>query len=603
MPSEIKSRSELNPADQWNLGALYASPDAWESEMIAAQNLGESIVRYAGHLADSPEALAQALTDWFAAIRQVEKLYVYAHLVHDQDLGNAVGQTKFDRAQSFFIQLDAAGSFIAPEILAIEEETVRGWLVNPSLVPYRFWLEDLLRGKPHTLSASEERLLSMVSEPLAALHQVYSVLKNVDITARLPRVAGESGEPEQLSHAAFIRMQESHDRSLRKAAFEAYYVEWQGNCQTALAALDGAIKANIFEAQARNFDNALASALFPDNVSSAVYDALIEAVHGALPAFYDYVALRKRLLGLDEMHMYDNYVPVVSEVSAEYTYDEAVEIICEALAPLGEDYVRIAREGMTTGWVDRYENKGKRSGAYSSGCYDSLPYILMNFTGTLDSVFTLAHELGHSMHSYLSNANQPYHLADYRILVAEVASTTNESLLTHYLLNKETDLRRRAYLVDRYLDSFRATLFRQTMFAEFEKMLYEMIEGGEPLTVDALNERYLALVKLYFGDSVAFDEEDKPISWEWARVDHFFYDFYVYKYATGMASAVDIAQRILDKEPGALENYMVFLSGGGSDYPLNLLKGAGVDLETPEPVANALREFGQFVQELDRLLS
>jgi oligoendopeptidase F len=366
--------------------------------------------------------------------------------------------------------------------------------------------------------------------------------------------------------------------------------------------MDGGVKSHVFHARARKFESALEASLFNDSVEVAVYDALIEAVHGALPAFYRYMDLRRRLLGLERLHLYDVYVPAVPEVDLAYTYDKAVALVAKGIAPLGQEYVQVARQGMTGGWVDRYENVGKRSGAYSSGCYDTMPYILLNFTGTLDSVFTLAHELGHSMHTYLSNQSQPYHLADYRILVAEVASTTNEALLNHHLLQTLDDPKVRAYLIDRYLDGFRGTLFRQTMFAEFEKMIHGMVEQGQPLTADGLDARYYELVKLYYGDSVAFDDEDAPIAYEWARIDHFFYNFYVYKYATGMASAVAIAQSILEGQEGALERYLTFLRAGGSDYPLNILRRAGVDLTTPEPVSAALAEFERLVDELEGLV-
>jgi oligoendopeptidase F len=475
-------------------------------------------------------------------------------------------------------------------------------MAAPELATYRVWLEDVLRGKPHVLTPAEERLISMAYEPLSAISRVYSVLKNVDLAARLPEVADEAGEAQKLTHGLFIKFLEGRDRAVRKAAFDQYYAEFKGNRQTIAAALDGEVKAHIFSARVRHFDSALEASLFDDNVEPAVYDALIEAVHGALPAFYRYLALRKRRLGLEQMHMYDVYVPVVETVDLQYTYDEAVANVLAAVAPLGEEYVAVTREGLLGGWVDRYENVGKRSGAYSSGSYDSQPFILMNYTGTLDSMFTLAHELGHSMHSWNSNHSQPYHLADYRILVAEVASTTNESLLNDYLLKVTEDRAVRAYLIDRYLDSFRATLFRQTMFAEFEKIIHAQVEAGEPLTVESLDGTYYDLVKLYFGDAVAFDDEDAPIAWEWARIDHFFYDFYVYKYATGMSSAIALAEGIVEGREGALERYLAFLRGGSSRYPLDLLRAAGVDLATPEPVRAALAEFERLVGELETLL-
>lgn len=601
MATELKRRAEVAPEDAWNLAAMYATEADWEADYAAGQALPERVGAYAGRLAESAETLAEALAAWFEANRLLEKVYVYAHLANDQDLGDSHHQSMFERARSLYIRLISAGAYLAPEILAIPDEQMAKWLESEPVGQYRVWLEDILRGKPHTLSASEERLMAMVSEPLAAIQKVYSVLKNVDLAARLPVVKATAGEERRLTHASFIELQENPDRDVRRAAFQAYYREFAGNRTTIAAALDGQVKAHVFEARARNHPSALAAALFEDNVDVAVYDALITAVHDALPAFYRYVALRKRLLGVDALHMYDAYVSVVPEVALHYGYEEGVDIVTQGLAPLGDEYVSTARQGLLGGWVDRYENAGKRSGAYSSGCYDSMPYILLNYTGTLDAVFTTAHELGHSMHSLMSNRAQPYHLADYRILVAEVASTTNESLLNHHLLATTDDRATRAYLIDRYLDSFRATLFRQTMFAEFEKAIHDQVEGGQPLTTEWLDATYLALVKRYFGDAVAFDEEDAPIALEWSRVDHFFYNFYVYKYATGMASAIAIASAILQGREGAVERYLRFLQTGSSKYPLELLRDAGVDLTTPEPVAAALAEFERLVTELEAL--
>jgi len=602
MPEQL-TREQVPPEAKWRLEALYPSDTAWEKDYQAVCQLPKRVAQYQGRLAESPTVLAEALRTWFDAQRKMEKVWTYAHLRSDEDLGNSFYQNMMERARSAYIQLAASGAYLAPEILSIDSETIARWLEDEALAPYRIWLEDLLRARPHTLSSAEEKLLSMASEPLATIHRVFSVLKNVDLAARLPQIRDEKGEKVQLSHASFIKLQESRDRSVRREAFQAYYEEFRGNRHTIATALDGIVKTHVFEARVRHFPSALEAALFDDNVAPQVYDALIETVHEAFPTFYRYMELRKRLLGLDKLHMYDIYVPTVPQVEMHYTYEEAVEIVCQALAPLGEEYVETLRQGLLHGWVDRYENVGKRSGAYSSGCYDSWPYILINFTGTLDSVFTLAHEGGHSMHSWYSNRHQPYHLADYRILVAEVASTTNESLLTHYLLSTTQNKAMRAYLIDRYLDSFRATLFRQTMFAEFEKLIHDWVEKGQPLTVDALDEAYYALVQKYFGPSIAFDDEDSPIAWEWARIDHFFYNFYVYKYATGMSAAVALAQAILNEGQPALERYLTFLKSGRSKYPLDLLRDAGVDLATPAPVHSALAEFARLVDELESLQS
>ena len=603
MPDELRRREDVPQDDKWRMQALYSDDSTWEADYDSAQQLPERVASYRGRLCESAILLADALSTCFDANRNMNRIWVYAHLRSDEDLGNSHYQNLMERARSAYVRLSTAGSYLAPEILAIDEAEISQWLVEEALAPYRTWLDDLLRSRPHVLSPAEERLMSMVSEPLASIERVFSVLKNVDLAARLPTIVAEGGKRRQLTHALFIDLLESREEAVRKAAFDAYYAEYGGNRHTIAVALDGMVKTHVFEARARNFPTALGAALFDDNVDVSVYDALISAVHDALPAFYRYIDLRRRLLGADRLHMYDVYVPVVPAVDLRYTYYQAVELVCRAMQPLGPDYVDTAHQGLLDSWVDRYENVGKRSGAYSSGCYDSMPYILLNFTGSLDSVFTLAHELGHSMHSWHSNANQPYHLAGYRILVAEVASTTNEALLNHYLLSVTKDNAARAYLIDRYLDSFRATLFRQTMFAEFEKMIHVQVEAGDPLTADSLDASYYDLVRRYFGESVAFDEQDEPIAWEWSRIDHFFYNFYVYKYATGMSAAVAIATAILGEGKPALDRYLALLKSGRSKYPLDLLRDAGVDLRTPEPVKAALAEFERLLEELEQLMA
>ncbi|MFP3895769.1 MAG: oligoendopeptidase F [Anaerolineales bacterium] len=602
MSKETLERDQVQQEDKWRLEALYAHEAEWERDFEAAQEMPEEVAAYSDRL-DSADMLAEALQTWFAANRQIERLWVYAHLRSDEDLSNSHHEQMRERAHSLYTDLDTAGSYLAPEILSLDEQTVWQWLQEDILAPYRVWLQDVLRYRPYTLSRDQERLLSMAGEPLAAFGKIFSVLKNVDLAARLPQIENEEGKERQLTHASFLNLLRSKDRTVRKAAYDKYYAEYRGNRQTISATLDGMIKTHIFEARVRGFSSALEAALFEDNVTTSVYNTLISAVHDALPVFYRYMALRKRLLGLDHMHMYDIYVPAVPRVTAHYEYGEAADLICKAVEPLGAGYVKTLRQGiLSERWVDRYENVGKRSGAYSSGSYDSMPYILMNYTGDLDSVFTLAHEAGHSMHSWYSNRNQPYPLADYRIFVAEVASTVNESLLTHHLLSTTADDAIRAYLIDRYLDSFRGTLFRQTMFAEFEKTIHAQSEEGQPLTADGLDETYYDLVKHYFGDSMAFDEEDASIAWEWSRIDHFFYNFYVYKYATGMSAAIAIAYRILKEEEGALDDYIAFLKSGRSKYPLELLKDAGVDLTTPKPVEDALAEFEDQLKTLETLV-
>jgi oligoendopeptidase F len=597
-----RRREDIPVGDRWNVAAVFESDQAWEAALEAAKRLPEQVAEYAGRLGESETMLAEALQAYFGADREMEKVWVYANMRSDEDLGNSQCQQMMERARSAYVALSAAGSYIAPEVLTIEDERIRAWLASGPVSTYCVWLEELLRAKPHTLSPAEERLLAMVAEPLSVFERIFGVLKNVDLAARLPATPDERSVEEQLTHASFITKLENQDRDVRRKAFEGYYGEFRGNRNTIVATVDGAVKTHVFTARVRNFGSAIEAALFDDHVDVAVYDALIAAMHEALPVFYRYMELRRRLLSVDRLHLYDVYVPAVPEVTLNYTFDEAVEIVCRAMAPLGEEYVATMRAGIESGWVDRYENAGKQSGAYSTGGYDTAPYILLNFTGTLDAMFTLAHELGHSMHSWYSNHTQPYHQADYRILVAEVASTTNEALLNHYLLSTIDDRSTRAYLIDRYLDGFRGTMFRQTMFAEFEKLMHASVEQGAPLTSDGLDATYYNLVKQYYGGTVAFDEQDAPIAWEWSRIDHFFYNFYVYKYATGMASAVAIARAILEGEPGALQRYLTFLQAGASDEPLAVLRRAGVDLTTPQPVASALVEFERLLDELERLV-
>ncbi len=602
MTEQPRNRQDIPATDKWNVAALYPNDAAWEADLTIAQDLPEVVEVYRGRLGESARMLGEALTAWFESMRHLEKVYVYAHLRSDEDLGNDTYKGMLDRARTAMVRLSTAGAYLSPEILTIDDARINYWLHDPQVAPYAFWIKDILRGKPHTLTPSEERIMAMVSEPLSTISDIYKVLKNVDLSARIKPAVDSEGQEHPLTHGTFVKLEESRDRTLRKSAFDAYYGEFAGNRNTNAAALNGQIKAHLFEAQARNYGSALEAALFDDAVPTAVYNALIEAVHEALPSFYRYVALRKRLLGVDKLHIYDTYVPVIPAVDLKYSYDESVQVISDGLRVLGDEYVSVMRDGLMNGWVDRYENVGKRSGAYSSGCYDSMPYILLNHNGTVDACFTLAHELGHSMHSWYANRNQPYHLADYRILVAEVASTTNEKLLHHHLLSQTNDKAVRAYLINQQLDDFRGTLFRQTMFAEFEKLIHERAEAGEPLTVNALDETYYGLVKLYFGDTVAFDDEDRAIAWEWSRVDHFFYDFYVYKYATGMSAAVALSSALLNEGQPALERYLAFLKGGGSQYPLDLLKTAGVDLTTPTPVQAALAEFTRLVAELEALV-
>ena len=601
--SEIRERKDVPRQEQWNLEPMYASLEAWEADFQTAATFPVEVAQWKGKLSESEQILSQALAMMFASYRKMEKVYVYTHLRHDEDLSNHALQGLYERARSLYHQLSTATAYVAPEILSMDADHLRVWIEHPALVPYRVYLQDLLRRKPHTLTLSEERLLAMAEEPLSATEKIFGMINNIEIPERFPKVHSDGGKETQLSHATYQKLLQSKDRDVRREAFSAYYRTFQGSRNSMAAALDGKVKSGIFKAKARNYASAREAALFADNVSTDVYDNLIQVIHSRLGDFYRYMQLRKRVMGLDKMYLYDTSVSLVSDVELSYEWKQAEDLVMASLAPLGEAYQKLAQQGFSDGWVDRYENKGKRSGAYSSGCYDSSPYILHNYNGTLHSVFTLAHEMGHSMHTALANRTQPYQTAEYRIFVAEVASTTNEALLMHFLLQQNTDPKIRAYLLNQYLNDFRSTMFRQTMFAEFERDIYAAVEKGEAaLTAEDLDRRYEVMVKTYFGDAVAWEDEDRMIAWEWSRIPHFYYNFYVYKYATGMAAATALSQQILHEGPPAVERYLHFLQAGGSKYPLELLRDAGVDLTTPAPIESSLDRFRSLLDELEGLL-
>ncbi len=600
---QYKKREDVPQGDRWNLESMYADDGAWASEFASLQSIPEQAEAWKGRLGESIDVLKQALDFYFGSMRKIEKVYTYAHLRHDEDLSEGKYHEYYSKARALYFQFDAATSFVNPELLGLDESTLRTWKEDPQLAEYQFFLSDLLRQKPHTLSPSEERIISMAQEAMSTGHQVFSMLNNVDLPARFGEVTNEDGEQVKLTHSTYYKLTQARERDIRRGAFQGFYREFKGNRNTMAAALDGSTKAHVFESRVRGYASARESALFDDNISVDVYDGLIEAIHEKLPDYQRYMNLRKRVLGLDELHFYDLSVPIIDDLDLKYTWEEAEGLIAQALVPLGKEYSDIMKKGLADRWIDRYENEGKRTGAYSSGCYDSMPYILHNFNGLLGSVFTLAHELGHSMHTELANRTQPYPTANYRIFVAEVASTTNEGLLIRYMLDQNKDPKVRAYLLNHYIKDFCSTMFRQTMFAEFERDMHEMVESGEgALTAETLDAKYREVVYSYFGDTIAWDEDDEMISWEWSRIPHMYYNFYVYKYATGMAAATSITQAILQEGSSAVERYLNFLKSGGSKYPLDLLKGAGVDLTTPEPVRDSLKVFSSLIDELESLL-
>ncbi len=580
----------------WNLSDIFESDEAWRAEYDALRAMPAEIAAYRGRLG----AGAAELLSWF---RQSDELSLrctalgnYAMRKSDQDQGDGFYQDMNGKAMSVIVAISRAAAFAAPEIMAIPDETLDAFFREaPALEEYRRSLYQIRRRRAHILSPAEEKLLAAAGEISAAPGQIGSVFRNADLT--FPAVTDGEGREHTLTNGAFVPLEESADRVLRKNAFEAYYGRLGEFRNTAAALLDAQFKQLRFHADARGYGSTLEASLDETEVPVPVYLNLIDAVHANLDKMYRYVALRKKLLGVDELHMYDVYTPIVEDAARTIDFEEAKATVLEALAVLGEDYAALLREGFENRWIDVYENAGKRGGAYSAGARPH-PYVLLNHKDTLDSMFTLAHEMGHSLHSCYSAKNQPVSTSDYVIFVAEVASTCNEVLLMRWLLDRTTDRRERAYLINHFLDSFKGTVYRQTMFAEFELAMGRMAEAGETLTADALCEKYHELNKLYFGPDMISDD---GIALEWARIPHFFYNYYVFQYATGFSAAVAIADRIFAGNAEALAAYKRFLSGGSSADPISLLKIAGVDMSTPEPINAALRLFGELVDEMEKL--
>ncbi|MCL6502198.1 MAG: oligoendopeptidase F [Pirellulales bacterium] len=591
-------RSEVDPADCWDLASLFPSDEAWEQEFSRWEAQIDGYRRFQGKLAKSVRQLARALAFDNEFERTAERLGTYAYLKTAEDTTNSTYQRMQGRFQNASTRAAAAASFMRPEILAVPDETMRAWLESRELAPYRLQLERLLRYKPHTLSEPEERLLAQQSEVAETARQVFRQLHNADLT--FGTVTDERGRRVPLTHASFSLLLQSPERRVREAAFRQYYQQFAAHRHTLAATLHGSVQRDVFYAQARRYPSALHAALFPDQVPVTVYDNLIAAVRGALDSLHRYYDLRRRALKLRQIHHYDTYVPLVPGLRTYYPWDKAVELVVAALAPLGSEYTSTLRQGLLARWCDRYENVGKQSGAFSAGTYDGAPYILMNYQPrVLDHVFTLAHEAGHSMHSWYSARSQPFQYYDYSIFVAEVASTFNEQLLGRYLLQRATTDRQRAYLITREIDDIRATIFRQTMFAEFERQIHALVEQHEPLTIERLRSVYRELLEAYFGPRFTLDEE---LELECLRIPHFYRAFYVYKYATGMSAAIALVNRVLEGGQAELDAYLGFLRGGSSRDPLDLLRDAGVDMERPEPVQAALEYFDRRVNELAQLL-
>ncbi|AUO12603.1 oligoendopeptidase F [Priestia sp. YIM B13446] len=596
---KLPSRSEIKVEDTWKLEDIFASDDAWEKEFEEVKALIPQMEKFKGKLGESAQTLYDALQEQDELTMRVSKLYTYAHMRYDQDTTNSFYQGLNDRIKTLYTQIASALSYVTPEILSIEESKIKQYMAeHKELKLYAHALDEITRERPHILSESEEALLAQASEVLGSSSNTFGMLNNADL--EFPSIKDENGEEVEITHGRYIRFLESSDRRVREEAFKAVYETYGKFKNTFASTLSGTVKKDNFSARVRHYNSARHSALSTNNIPEEVYDNLVKTVNDNLHLLHRYIDLRKKVLGIEELHMYDLYTPLVKDVKMEVTYEEAKDYILKGLKPLGEDYLNVLKEGFENRWVDVHENKGKRSGAYSSGTYGTNPYILMNWQDNVNNLFTLAHEFGHSVHSYYTRKTQPYPYGDYSIFVAEVASTCNEALLNDYLLKTIDDEKQRLYLLNHYLEGFRGTVFRQTMFAEFEHDVHVRAQNGEPLTPELLTKLYYDLNKKYFGDNLVIDEE---IGLEWARIPHFYYNYYVYQYATGFSAAAALSKQILEEGDAAVERYVGFLKSGSSDYPIEVLKKAGVDMTTSQPIEEALAVFEEKLTEMERLLN
>ena len=590
-------RIEQKVEDTWCLEDMFESDDFWEEEFGRLQRMIFQYEDFEGTLGESADSLLEYLKFNDETNLLMERLYVYANMRYHQDMANSMYQEFAARAQKLMVEISGASAFAEPEILEITTEKINIFFnENPELETYKRYISEILRGKNHTLDKKTETILAKSRQMANAAENIFSMYNGADI--KFPSITTEEGEEIEITHGNFVPLLESVDREVRKAAFEGVY-ETYGKMRNTLAATFAAnLDQANFYAQVRNFSSAREMYLYGSNITESVYDNLIETVHKNMDKMHKYVSLRKKILDVSELHMYDLYTPIAKAPDTKYSFEAAKDIVLEGLAPMGEEYIKVLEEGFDNRWIDVYENEGKRSGAYSWGAYGTHPYVLMNYHGTLDHVFTLAHEMGHAIHSYYSDANQPYVNAGYKIFVAEVASTCNESLLIQHLLKITEDEEEKTYLINHFLEQFKGTLYRQTMFAEFEKIAHSMVQNGEGVTADRLCGIYYNLNKEYFGDDIVIDKE---IELEWARIPHFYNPFYVYQYATGLSAAIALSKRILEEGKPAVEDYMKFLTGGSSQDPIELLKIAGVDMTSSEPIETALELFGNLLEELQKI--
>lgn len=594
----LQKRQEISQEYTWKLESIFASDDAWERNFQELQQSLPELEALQGTLAGSGQALLTVLQKRDAMSLSLEKLYVYTSMRRDEDTTNGKYQAMADRAMQLVVRATTAISFIEPEILALSQETLNRFVQEISgLALYKQQLHDLNRKRGHVRSAEVEAVLAATGEVADAPDAIFSMIDNADL--KLPTITSEEGKEVELTKGNYLTFIRSADRNVRKSAFEGIHGTFLKQRNTLAATLSAQVKTDLFYMRQRDYATCRERALAGNNIPISVYDNLVETVHEHIPLLNRYMNLRKRILKLDEMHMYDLYVPIVEETTDEMTYEQARDTVIAALAPLGENYINTLKKGFSQRWIDVYETPGKRGGAYSGGAYATQPFILLNFQSKRDSMYTLAHELGHSMHSYFTRTHQPYQYGDYTIFVAEVASTLNEELLTEYLLKNTTDKATRIALLNHSLEDFRGTLFRQTMFAEYEQTIHHLAEEGESLTADVLSEQYKALNQKYYGAETIIDD---LIGIEWGRIPHFYYNFYVYQYATGISAASALVQQILHEGQPVVDRYLKFLSSGSSDYSIELLKKAGVDMTSPEPIRQALQLFESRLAQMEQLL-
>ncbi|MFD0958565.1 oligoendopeptidase F [Paenibacillus chungangensis] len=595
--SQLLKRSETDAAYRWKLEDIFLSQKQWDEEYDKVKSLMGKMAEYQGKLSD-PMQLKACFEREDELSLHVERLYVFANMKHHEDMAEPGNQSLSEKARKLSVELGEALSFVTPEVLSLTDDALDAMIKSEQLAKYRHTLEEMRRQKAHVLSKSEEALLAQVGNVSSAPGNIFGMLNNADM--KFPKVKNENGEEVELTHGRYIQFLESKNREVRKEAFHTMYDTYGKLKNTLAATLNANVTKNIFYAKARKYDSVLGMSLYGDNIPKEVYTNLIDTIHKHLPLMHRYMELRKKLLGVDELHMYDLFAPLVEEFDMPISYDEAKGIVKESLKPLGEDYVAALQDGYDNGWIDVYENEGKRSGAYSWGSYGTHPYVLLNHKDNLNSMFTLTHEMGHALHSYYSDGNQDYRDAQYTIFLAEVASTLNEALLMDYLLGKSTDDKEKMYLLTYYADQFRTTVFRQTMFAEFEKIVHERTESGESLTPQELSKIYYDLNVNYYGKDMVVD---KDIEMEWARIPHFYNSFYVYKYATGFSAATSFCKQILEEGQPAVDRYLGFLKSGGSDFSINILKKAGVDMSTPEPIEQAMSVFEDLIKQMEQLTS